>query len=511
MRTPPATLSPDQAVAQRSRQDASVAASSPPAPASQRHAAAAVLAALTDSRLSAYFAPETGVTLRVAVGENDSVEVLVEAPSRFLADRLRRSHSHTLRQAAQRALGEDDVALRFHVAANAVSRAGAAAPRPLGAPSRGASASSSPAGWRRHSVSSRQCSLRDFVVGPCNRLAHAAAVQIANLEEDAGLRTLVLHGGWGLGKTHLLQGAADLARQEHPDRRIVCMTAEAFTNRFIEALQSRTVSEFRRLVRRADLLCLDDAQHLAGKPKTLQEVVHALDDTHARGGRVLLVFDRSPALLDGLPEDLRSRLVSGLVVELETPDDETRVALAQRLTAKRGLKLSPESLALLRRTPMRSVRELQGCLARAEALHRLMERDPAQPIGLIALRQALAHNAASARTAFTRPPTVQQVLKTVCDLFVVDPGEVLNGERHARVVLARSIIVKLLKELTTMSYPEIARALRRPNHSSVITAARRLDQRISSGRCCDAGPRLGELSCEAALLRAREAVLAAAA
>jgi len=459
-----------------------------------------MLAALGQSRAAAYFAPETGVSLRVETAWSDAVNVVVETPSRFLAERLRRAYSQPLRAAAAQALGRSDVALRFHV------RASTPQPTPS-APQERAPAAARP--WRSGGgASCAQASLDDFVVGPCNRLAYTAAAQLADLSDEHALRTLALHGDWGLGKTHLLQGLARKARLEHPDRRVLCMTAEAFTNRFIEALRNGAISRFRREVRRADLLCLDDAQHFAGKPKTLKEVLHTLDETHARNGRVALVFDRSPAHLEGLPEDLRSRVLSGLVVELERPDDDTRLAIAQRLMARRGLQLSPESLALLRRTPMRSVRELQGCLARAEAMHRLTAEDPAQPIGLLALQRALRQDGARGRCS--RPPRPQQVLQRVCELLVVDPEEVLEGDRHARVVLARSLVVTLLKELTTMSYPEIARALRRPNHSSVITAARRLEQRIASGRSCDAGPRLGAMSCAAVLRCAREAVLAAA-
>ena len=450
-----------------------------------------------------YFNGESGVELSLR-----KEAVRIAAPSRFLAERLRRAFASDIAWAAERTLGKPPTALAFDVIDDAANQQVANTSEPGArktiannvAPQRNGAAGSTTNPQTKQwieTAASRAMRLDNFVVGDCNRLAHAATVRFANFSADPGVHTLVLFGGCGLGKTHLLRGMASNIRSTQPGKRVVCMTGEGFMNRFVASLRAKTPAAFRREVRQVDLLCVDDAQQLVGKPATLQEFVYTLDAVTSAGGRVAVVFDRNPSAIDTLPADLRSRLVAGLTAELAPPDAGLRSRLANVLAARRGLELSLETVAALERTPFPSVRELQGVMARLEAIHSLETSGAAgEPIGLLTLRKALNPSGALAAAAPRKPPSPHALLRCVCEALVVDVEDVLSGARHQRVVITRALTAYLLRKLTTLSYPEIAKALRRPNHSSIITAVRRVEKQIADGAICNAGPRLGDLSVE---------------
>lgn len=453
-----------------------------------------------------YFNGESGVQLRL---EREG-ELRVSAPTPFLAERLERGFAGDIAWAAEQILGAPPRKMRFDVVAPCDAEPEPAAPKRSDSRRRAAPRPSASGDCRKRqsTPSEEDHRLDTFIVGECNRLAHAAALRLANFDDDAGLRLLVVHGGCGLGKTHLLNGVARAIRENNGGRSVARMTGEAFTNRFQDALRAKNTAAFRRDVRRVSALCIDDAQQFVGRSATLQEFMHTLDAVIAAGGRAVVVLDNHPASVTGLPTELRSRLQAGLVASLEPPDPATRERLARAFAGRRSIRLSDEALAALARTRFPSVREIQGVINRM-ALFREVERaDSDAPLGLRTLRKALSMDA---RLAPSKPPAPDVVLRVVCDALVVDSEDVLSGARHQRVVLARAMAAHLLRAMTTLSYPEIARALRRPNHSSVITAVRRVERQVAAAALCDAGPRLGELSIPALVERLRELVLERAA
>ena len=329
--------------------------------------------------------------------------------------------------------------------------------------------------------------LDDFVVGPSNALAYESAVALADGVNAAPFNLLVIHGDCGLGKTHLLNGIASRFAQTQPGARIHCTTAETFTNEYITAIRTSGIDQFRTRRRRIDLLCIDDVHFLSNKTATQTEFLYTFDALGLRGARIVLVSDEHPSLIQRLSKELSSRMLSGMVVEVGLPEPEMRIRIIERLASRRGLILAPGVAEAIAERSAGSVRNLVGAITTLDAVRRLpgMSRLD-QRLSLSLVDQTLG--APTNKRPPIKPIQVETITEVVARALGVDLSEVLGRGRHKKVVLARALTVHLAKELTTRSYPEIARAMNRPNHSSVITARQRVQRQIKERRPCDIGP-----------------------
>lgn len=338
-------------------------------------------------------------------------------------------------------------------------------------------------------VAVRRLRLEDFVVGESNRLAHAAARRLAEAgvsprgeaRRSLGFASLFIHGGCGMGKTHLLQGIADRFARLNPSAGVRYTTAEAFTNEYISALREGRVEAFRRAFRRLDLLCLDDVHFVAGKESTQNELLHTLDAIDLDGALVALASDEHPRNVQRLGARLVSRFLSGMVVRIDPPDADLRLRLVVALAERRGLRLEESAARLLaeRAGERGSVRDIEGLVVQVEAVCRLLPDRAGQDgrVGLAAVTRALGMSEADRGPATTRPRRpvpIESITDAVCRALRVGAPEFVGRGRHKRVVLARSIAAWLARHLTTASFPEIARAIGRPNHSTIVTACQRL-------------------------------------
>lgn len=357
----------------------------------------------------------------------------------------------------------------------------------------------------------RTLRLEDFVVGESNRLAYAAATSLSDptATPRAG-NMLVLYGGCGLGKTHLLRGMAhNYNRLRGSGGKARYVTAEHFTNGFLAALRSSTTDRFREQYRGVELLCLDDVHFLATKEATKAELLHTLDQILQSGCRLALASDEHPRCVHGLGKQLISRLLGGLTIELGPPDPELREQMVRRLAARRGLKMDDSVVTAIAEAVARnadegggSFRDIEGSLARVDAFHHLLVRvggsSPAGQVSPGTVSQALGLRAEAMATR-SGPIRVETVIEVVCKALGVGHAEFAGRGRHKRVVLARALVSHIARELTTASYPEIATAMGRPNHSSIITAHRRIEKQIREeetvGVGCEAdGRTVGELA-----------------
>jgi len=321
--------------------------------------------------------------------------------------------------------------------------------------------------------------LDDFIVGPSNQLAYAAAHRLASDEATAG-QPLFLHGGCGLGKTHLLQGLCRRLQLNDPQARVLYTTGERFTNEYITAVRSNRLDAFRQRMRKLDLLAVDDVHFLANKQATQQEFLHSFNEIELGGARVALASDSHPKLIEQFSEALVNRCVHGLVVPINEPDDETRRRLVHELAARRGLHLQRGAVEMLACQSTGSVREIEGTLTKLHAMVTLGRgvSDAREPIGRAMIDQLLgADGAAGPR----RPVEFARLRDTVAEEAGVSAGQLMGSSRQKRVVLARAVLVHLARELTSMSFPEIARAMGRSNHSTIITAAKRLQGQMERG------------------------------
>lgn len=353
-------------------------------------------------------------------------------------------------------------------------------------------------------LSDPRWSLAQFVVGAHNRLAFEAVSTLASGDAGVGVRTAYVHGCCGVGKTHLLHGAAQLMARGHPSAVVRVMTGEHFANAFILGCKAKRVEPFRRHVRAVDLLVIDDVGGLLGKAGTLTELQHTLDAVQAAGGRVLLSGPDHPRRLAGLGEAVASRLLSGLVAEAGAPDAAAAADLIQLLAARRGLRLDASAARsavahALKGAGRIGVRDLEGLVLKLQAMSRLMiaPSDPAgrsATLNAMAVERALGPRAEEPETPRSwpgapRPPVpLERLIGETCRAFGVDTAEVRSTGRREPVVLARAMAAHLAVKLNKDSFPTIGQALGRRGHSTALSGAKRIGEQIRAGATFRAAP-----------------------
>jgi len=308
-----------------------------------------------------------------------------------------------------------------------------------------------------------------FVVGPCNRFGHAAAVAVSERPATA-FNPLFLHGSVGLGKTHLMQAVAHGLRERNPQIRITYLSCEQFTNHFILALRQGSFDSFRDHYRHTDVLIVDDVHLLANKQRTQEEFFHTFNALHGAGKQIVLSSDSPPQDIPSLQERLVSRFKWGLVAEIEKPCFETRVAILLRKAEKIGIEL-PESVARFMAEHVQdNVRELEGGLLNLKALAAL----DGQTISLRLAQRALQPSTAAGRRAVR----MDDVLEAVVAQFGVKLPDLQSKRRSQSVVGPRQVAMYLARKLTAMSLEEIGGYFGGRDHSTVIYAVQKVTDRM---------------------------------
>jgi chromosomal replication initiator protein len=307
----------------------------------------------------------------------------------------------------------------------------------------------------------------NFVVGPSNQLAHAAAMAAAGV---GGRRhnPLFLCGGTGLGKTHLVHAIAHRLREERPDARIVYISAERFVNEFVQALTDQRMHDFRgRYRERCDLLLVDDIHFLAGKTQTQEEFFHAFNALHQAGKQIVVTSDKYPQQLDKMEERLVSRFQWGLVADIHAPELETRVAIVRKKAQLENIDLPDDVCLYVAQTIRSNVRELEGTLIRLAAKASLLQK----PVELGFARTEIALAGA------TRPneASVEDIQRAVCHHFKLRSTDLLSKDRHKSIAFARHVARYLCKQRLKCSFPELGRAFGNRDHTTVISAVRKVD------------------------------------
>ncbi len=321
-----------------------------------------------------------------------------------------------------------------------------------------------------------------FVIGPGNRLAHAAALAVAELPGEA-YNPLFLYGAPGLGKTHLL-GAISLYLGRHrPDLTVRYTTAERFTAEFVTALRMKGAERFKARYRGLNVLLIDDVQFLEDKPHTEEEFFHTFNALYEAGGQLVLSCDRPPEALSRLAERLRDRFEWGLRVELTPPDLPTRITLLE-LLADANERDAPTSDALREiaaRVPT-NFRRLEGALVRVVALGSISGRQATVELVRSVFDQH-PHPDAPLRPppgAPTRAPSVAAVQEVVCSVLHLSLDELLSPRRTPQIVRARQLAIYLSRELTRLPVAQIAREFNR-DHSTILYAIRRVESSLEPG------------------------------
>jgi chromosomal replication initiator protein len=317
-----------------------------------------------------------------------------------------------------------------------------------------------------------------FVIGDANRLAHAAALAVAELPGEA-YNPLFLHGPPGLGKTHLLGAIIDYLRRHRPDLSLHYTTAERFTTEFVAALRKDGPDRFKRRYRELDALLIDDVQTLEGKDHTQEEFVHTFNALHGAGKQIVLSSDRPPETLARLAERLRDRFQWGLCAQLGAPDLRTRTSLLWRMATDAPIS-APEPIAIREIATLSSgnVRQLEGAMTRVLALSSVLGK----PLTTELVRRALDKGTETTESPLPDPnsPTVEAIQHAACSVLDVSHRDLLSTKRTAAVSRARQLAIYLTRELTSLSLAEIARQFNR-DHSTVLHALRAVTARLDPG------------------------------
>jgi chromosomal replication initiator protein len=307
----------------------------------------------------------------------------------------------------------------------------------------------------------------NFVVGPSNQLAHAAAIAAAG---GGGPRhnPLFLCGGTGLGKTHLVHAVAHRFRAERPSSRILYVSAEKFVNEFVQALQEGRMNEFRARYReRCDLLLVDDIQFLASKTQTQEEFFHAFNALHQADKQIIVTSDKYPQQLEKMEERLVSRFSWGLVADIQGPELETRVAILRKKAQLEQIELADEVVLFLAQTIRSNVRELEGTLIRLAAKSSLLGRQI--DIEFARAELVLTSNPRASEAG------VDDIQRVVCHHFKLRTSDLLSKDRHKSIAFARHVAMYLCKQRLKCSFPELGRAFGNRDHTTVMSAVRKVE------------------------------------
>ena len=311
----------------------------------------------------------------------------------------------------------------------------------------------------------------NFVVGSNNRLAHAAALSVAE-RPGHSYNPLFVYGGSGLGKTHLMHAIGHAVIARHPKKRVAYATSEKFTNEFINSIRTQKTEEFRERYRRIDVLLIDDIQFISGKEGTQEEFFHTFNAIHEEGKQIVLTSDRPPKAIPQLEDRLRSRFEWGLIADISTPDVETRTAILRAKAEVQHVAVPPQVIDFLAQRIASNVRELEGALTRIVAYATLN----AQPV-TIQLAQDMLQNILYNPRRQTISP--ERVVETVARHYNV-PVEQLRGRaRDRQIVLPRQIAMYLMREETEAPLLRIGEALGGRDHSTVLHGCDKIEREMA--------------------------------
>ncbi len=312
-----------------------------------------------------------------------------------------------------------------------------------------------------------------FVTGPCNRLPHAASVAVAN---DPGkvYNPLFIHGGVGLGKTHLLQAVCQKLLEKFDEARILYLSCDSFINQFITAVESGEMAQFRNRYRHVDMLVIDDIHFFAGRDRTQEEFFHTFNTLYQSHKQIILSADAAPSEIPALEERLVSRFNWGLVARIEKPCYETRVAILQKKSRMRGLSLPEDVICYIAANIETNTRELEGAITKIQGMSMLRDGQ----IDLELAKEALGDGASTDQ----RRVTIQQICDAVTQYFNVRLSDLQSKKRHKSIAFPRQVCMFLARRYTRYSLEEIGGYFGGRDHTTVLHAVRTVDQDCKDDR-----------------------------
>jgi len=312
----------------------------------------------------------------------------------------------------------------------------------------------------------------EFIEGDGNRLARSAAYAVAQKPGSTNYNPLLVYGGVGLGKTHLAQAVANYAIEHNTAEHVLYVSSDRFTSQFVQSVRENRIAAFSSYYRQADLLIVDDVQFFGEKEKTQEEFFHIFNDLHQNGKQIFLCADRAPSKIPGIEERLLSRFQWGLSADIQRPDLETRIAILQRKAVRQDIEVEPKVLELIAQRIDSNVRQLEGALTRLTALVQLDNGT----LDLETARRYLREHTDQEATVLD----ASDIIEEVADYFRLSEDDLLSRSRKQTVAQARQIAMYLCRELTDESYSHIGTRFGGRDHSTVIHAYRKIDEKLES-------------------------------
>jgi len=312
----------------------------------------------------------------------------------------------------------------------------------------------------------------NFVVGKPNELAHAAARRVAE-GGDVSFNPLFLHGGVGLGKTHLMHAIAWEIKKRDPNAKVLYLSAEQFMYRFVQALRFKDTISFKEMFRSVDVLMVDDVQFIAGKSSTQEEFFHTFNALIDQNKQVIISGDRAPVDMEQLEDRIKSRLQWGLVVDVHPTDYELRLGILQSKQESQArynstVEVSPGVLEFMAQRISSNVRVLEGALTRLYAFGSLVGR----PVTLEMAQESLS----DILRATDRKVTIDEIIRKVTDHYGVNLTDMLSARRTRSIARPRQVAMYLSKKLTSKSLPEMGRRFGKRDHTTVIHAVKKIEE-----------------------------------
>lgn len=311
----------------------------------------------------------------------------------------------------------------------------------------------------------------NFIKGDSNQFARAAAYAVANNPAGTAFNPLVIYGGVGLGKTHLVQAIGNFARQSKKAERVLYISSERFTVDFVDAIQKDRANEFSSFYRSMDILIVDDIQFFAGKEKTQDNFFHTFNALHQSGKQIVLSSDRPPKELKDVDERLISRFTWGLTVDIQPPDLETRIAILRKKSEDDGIIIPEDVIEYIAANVTSNIRELEGSLISILAKASLSNRE----ITVELAKEVIKSLAVSRRSTIT----VEDIQRAVAEVFDVSEDQMRGKTRKQEVVIARQTAMYLVKEMTKLPLKAIGSYFGGRDHSTVIYACQVIDDMLS--------------------------------
>lgn len=387
----------------------------------------------------------------------------IGVPNEFVRDWLEKRYAGLIRETVKRIV-DRDISVRFVVV---TSEAPPQRPEHPKRPSRGAS--SSPLEEFDSLPLNPKYTFENFIVGSCNRFAHAAALAVA--KGDTKYNPLFIYGGVGLGKTHLMQAIGHHIRRNRPDFKVVYVSGETFVQHVVTAIREDKTTSLRRKYRNVDIWLVDDIQFIAGKERTEVEFFYTFNALKETGRQIVMSSDRPPKDLRLVDDRLRSRFEAGLVADLKSPDLETRIAILQKKAEMEGESVSDEVIAYIAERVKTNIRVLEGALTRVLAYSSLT----GMPVTLELAKECLKDYSLGDEE---RKISVEDIQRVICEHFGITIEELVGKRRSKEVVIPRQVGMYLARELTDASLPEIGQRFGGRDHATVLHACAKIKEQL---------------------------------